>query len=321
MDLRTLNVIVVRITTYYVSQGNSRQDAAELASEELHWLRRRAHAHQSSTVETDPEQRQRHLQHMVDQLVREHKPLAYILGDQPFHPLRTPLELRPPLLIPRPETEYWVNQLSTLLPPSASSQESPYRILDIGTGTGCIPLALVHSLLHWQPTSISASASAPIPDLHIQALGIDQSPLSIECATHNAQINDLSSHCHFTLLDLFDPDLIEKLAPPFHLVVSNPPYIPRQEWAELAPNVKQWEDEKALVAGEDGLLFYSRIVELLPRLLRREGGMVALEVGKGQVPTVRKMVEGLGMTVQVMVDQWGVERCVVGSSIRTSPHR
>ncbi|KDE07668.1 hypothetical protein MVLG_02128 [Microbotryum lychnidis-dioicae p1A1 Lamole] len=312
-----------RLTAFYLSQGNSAQSAAELAVEELHWLRKRAYAlaQASSDPSKNPDQKQRrghsNLQHMVDQLVREHKPLAYILGDQPFHPLRVPLKVQPPLLIPRPETEYWVNQLATLLPSDSTSLNTSYRLLDIGTGTGCIPLALVQALLDRPQTS----SSTPIPSPPLQALGVDRSPLSISCAIHNAKINDLSAHCHFTVLDLFDPSMLERLSPPFHLIVSNPPYIPLKEWANLAPTVKDWEDEKALVAGEDGLVFYRRIVELLPELLHLGEGMVALEVGKGQAPIVREMLEDSGMKVQIIVDQWGVERCVVGSSIRTKSDR
>ncbi|SCZ89882.1 BZ3500_MvSof-1268-A1-R1_Chr9g10630 [Microbotryum saponariae] len=321
-----------RLTAFYISQGDPAQSAAEVASEEIHWLRKRAYAlaQASSDPSKDPDQEQRrghsNFQHMVDQLVREHKPLAYILGesmvvattcDQPFHPLRVPLKVQPPLLIPRPETEYWVNQLATLLPSNLPFGDTPYRLLDIGTGTGCIPLALVQALLDRPQTS----GSSPVLSPPLQALGVDRSPLSISCATHNAKINDLSAHCHFTLLDLFDPSTLEKLSPPFHLIVSNPPYIPLKEWANLAPTVKDWEDEKALVAGEDGLVFYSRIVELLPQLLHQDGGMVALEVGKGQAPIVREMLEDLGMKVEVIVDQWGVERCVVGSSIGTKSDR
>ncbi|GAA5824640.1 hypothetical protein JCM11251_005286 [Rhodosporidiobolus azoricus] len=309
---------------------------------------------------------------MVKEMVEQDKPLAYVLGSQPFHPLPVELLVRTPTLIPRPETEFWVSLLSQrfLRSPcssptlnASSRRQRPFRLLDVGTGTGCIAIGLTYAL-----------AKAAKGQRVIQALALDRSASALELATENAErcglfqnLADPSSprsateaHVSFLQADLFSTSfsstVLEKLStlsvsssipspPPsqlssehrFDLVVSNPPYITRREYTQLERSVRDWEDRGALVgevASEgqqdetgdgDGLVFYRRIVSLLPNLLSlpslagkegREGKArspaVALEVGQDQARAVEQMLVEQGFETEVVEDPWGVERAVFG---------
>ncbi|GEM10704.1 hypothetical protein Rt10032_c12g4721 [Rhodotorula toruloides] len=238
---------------------------------------------------------------MVREMIDEDKPLAYVLGTQPFHPLPVDLLVRPPTLIPRPETEHWVSLLIDQIlaardEPSRTAR--PYRILDIGTGTGCIALALTHGLLRTCEGREKGSFSA------LQQLqGLQPSRSSID-TSHPIK---------------------------FDLVVSNPPYIPLHEYAHLDRSVREWEDRGALVGEsttqpskeDDGLVFYRRIVSLLDGLLAQGGQgeepVVAFEVGKGQARNVEGMLlewqsgKGEKLEVEIVEDPWGIERAVFAS--------
>ncbi|ORY89707.1 S-adenosyl-L-methionine-dependent methyltransferase [Leucosporidium creatinivorum] len=261
---------------------------------------------------------------MVDELVEQHKPLAYILGNQPFHPLPVPLLVRPPTLIPRPETEHWLSHLTTLLHPTSSK---PFTILDIGTGTGCIPLALVCGLRSPSPSN----SEAP----NVRAIAVDKADTAVSLARENVERckESVGDRVKILQADLFAPDFVDRVRSTstggggFDLVVSNPPYIPRKEYAELARSVKGWEDRGALVgelrggveeleADDDGLIFYRRISDILETLLVKErqtkDPVVAFEVGAGQASAVEELLRRKGLRAESFKDQWGVERMVVG---------
>jgi methylase of polypeptide subunit release factors len=270
-------------------------------------------------------------------------------GTQPFHPLPVELLVRPPTLIPRPETEHWVSLLfqrlltSSAFSPSSNSKR-PFRILDIGTGTGCIALGLTYAL--------STSSSIPI-----HTLAVDRAPSALELATENARRCGLfhpssssSSASHVSLLEaeLFSPSFASTVlshlstpassTPGFDLVVSNPPYIPLHEYAQLDRSVREWEDRGALVgelpralsvpkrdeklasSEDDGLVFYRRITSLLDDFLVLPPSpdesfgtpVVAFEVGKGQARAVERLLVEQGFEAEVIEDHAGVERAVFG---------
>lgn len=238
------------------------------------------------------------------------EPLQYILGTTPFGPLN--LLSRPPTLIPRPETEDWALRLANLISPSNAR---PLSVLDLCTGSGCIPLLLCH---------LWPSGSA-------RAFGVDVSEDAFKLATDNA------ARCHIAtargdcvdnsrnvfapvLGDLCDPDLLNSLPAPFDLVTSNPPYIPRKQYDQLSPSVKDYEDPRALLGDlpgspvEDGLSFYHLIARFLAQKgVLRNRAIVALEVGDGQaraVETILHRFAGLRNT-ETWTDPWGKQRVVL----------
>ncbi|GAA5909711.1 hypothetical protein JCM8208_003852 [Rhodotorula glutinis] len=265
---------------------------------------------------------------MIGDMVDGDKPLAYVLGTQPFHPLVHPLLVRPPTLIPRPETEHWVSILaarilssSSASPPPTSADPPPFRLLDIGTGSGCIALALTAHLR-------SAGRA-------VQCTAVDCAPTALALAAENAAHQSLSDVVAVREADLFSPSFAAAVTDGgggFDLVVSNPPYITRAEYAELDPSVRAWEDRGALVGEErartaganddDGLVFYRRIVSLLDELLSSRfrgpgtAPVVAFEVGQGQARAVERLVrawsgaDGVRLETDVVQDPWGVERAV-----------
>lgn len=172
-----------------------------------------------------PEQ-QMTIQRIISRLER-HEPIQYVLGECSFYGLM--FYVNPSVLIPRPETGELVEHILN------SHQESNLRVLDIGTGSGCIAITLAQKLLH-------ARVSA-----------IDVSPEAIATAERNARRNGVE--IHFQCADLFDPQLM--FHDPFDLIVSNPPYVRQSEKSEMSPNVLDYEPHTALfVPDDDPLLFY-----------------------------------------------------------------
>ena len=157
--------------------------------------------------------------------------------------------MRPPVLIPRPETEDWTIRLAELLSPPPSSTR-PLKVLDLCTGSGCIPLLLCHL---WPPGTAHAT-------------GVDISPSAIQLASDNAALCNIPLRTDSgpnaqrpieqkqntfapVLADLASPTFAQdaRLEPPYDLITSNPPYIPRDEYERLPASVKDFEDERALL--------------------------------------------------------------------------
>jgi release factor glutamine methyltransferase len=168
----------------------------------------------------------------ISHRVLQNKPLQYILGTVPFCDLE--IIVQPPILIPRPETEEWV---TWLIDQYKVLKNHELAILDLCTGSGCIALALA-----------KAFPKATV-------VGIDINHDAIELAQKNKRHNAIDN-VHFIVSDLYQAlDPLES----FDLIVSNPPYLTDQEYQQLMPDVKLWEDEQALVADEQGLAIYKRI--------------------------------------------------------------
>ncbi|KAF5351867.1 hypothetical protein D9756_007570 [Leucocoprinus leucothites] len=236
------------------------------------------------------------------------EPLQYILGTQPFGPLN--LLVRPPVLIPRPETEHWVIKLSEAIRPTA---QSPFSLLDIGTGSGCIPLLLCHL---W-------------PQGSVHTHGVDISPHAIRLANDNALLAGIpppSDGDYLKRRNTFGttpanflaptfPEEAMQIKPPFHIITSNPPYIPWKEFLELPRSVSEYEDPKALFGGPSGLEFYEAIARFVGRKdMMTSDGVVALEVGRGQAKAVEELIRTTGRVhhTEIWTDPWGIERTVIG---------
>jgi release factor glutamine methyltransferase len=211
------------------------------------------------------------------------EPLAYVLGEWGFRRLTLRCDAR--ALVPRPETEIVVERCLELLRKSVSGSElqSPLRVLDVGTGTGAIALALADEF-----------AGA-----HVVAM--DSSEDALDLARENAQGTGLS--VHFVLGDLRD-GLPQG---PFDLVVSNPPYVRPEEIDSLEPEVRDWEPREALVdEGQTEALARAAVGVLRP------GASLVLEVHADRAPEVRAMLEAHGYGVRMSVDLAGRDRVVEG---------
>jgi release factor glutamine methyltransferase len=191
------------------------------------------------------------------------EPIQYITGQQEFYGL--PFKVTPAVLIPRPETEHLVEAVIQRLP-----QNQPLRIVDIGTGSGAIAIALaVH-----------------LPQTHITAL--DLSPEALKIAQANAETNNVANRITFLQSDLLSA-LAHEAA--FDAIVSNPPYIPQTDSPTLHPEVRDHEPHTALFAGDEGLDIYRRLIPQAHTLLK-PNGLIALEIGHGQRDALAALLYG-----------------------------
>jgi release factor glutamine methyltransferase len=183
-----------------------------------------------------------------------HEPLQHLTGTQEFYGL--PLRVTRDTLIPRPETEHLVEAALAW----ARTQIQPLRILDVGTGTGAIAIALARHL----PTA--------------EVTAIDISLAALVLARENAETLGLAHRIRF-----LQSDLLAELAAGsrFDLIASNPPYIPSGDEPTLQPEVRDFEPPLALYAGQTGLDIYRRLIPAAHAALR-PGGLLALEFGFGQ---------------------------------------
>jgi release factor glutamine methyltransferase len=207
------------------------------------------------------------------------EPIQYITGEAEFYGL--PFHVTPEVLIPRPETEHMVEKVLEM----AAHFAEP-RIVDVGTGSGIIAIAVAHKL----------------PAATITAIDLSSGALVI--AKENAQRNGVAGRIRFLEGDLLAPVAEER----FDIAVSNPPYVPLSEQASLAVEVRDYEPALALFAGDDGLEVYRRLIPegfaaLTP------GGYVAFEIGYGQETAIRGLLADAGFErIEFVPDLRGIAR-------------
>lgn len=210
------------------------------------------------------------------------EPVSRILGRREFWSL--PFRLDPHTLDPRPDTETVVEAVLA----ATGDRRRPLSVLDLGTGTGCILLALLSEL---------PGASG---------LGVDISEAALLVAADNARALSLDHRARFVFGNWGRG--IDGL---FDVIVANPPYIRDLDIDGLAPEVAAYDPRTALAGGADGLDCYRSLAPDAARLIR-PGGVVALEVGWGQAGAVAAILQGQGLAlVEIRRDLGGVERCVV----------
>jgi release factor glutamine methyltransferase len=212
------------------------------------------------------------------------EPVAYILGRKGFRNLELAVDGR--VLVPRPETELLVELALEL---------RPARVLDVGTGSGAIALAVADEL----------------PDAEVTAT--DASPAALEVARANAERLGLSERVRF-LEGTLPPDGL------FDLVLANLPYVAERDWPSLQPEVTRHEPREALLAGPDGLDAYRALIPecslLLSRYATQRKGALAVEVGEGQAPAVAELFAQAGFAgIGTRGDLAGIERVVLGRSL------
>lgn len=218
--------------------------------------------------------------------LKNHRPIQYILGTADFYGMK--FIVNENVLIPRPETE----ELVELIKSHQSSVISHPSILDIGTGSGCIAIAL----------------KKLFPEANVSAL--DVSAKALEVARQNAEFNQ--TDVNFILADLFT--FKEMKVPSFDIIVSNPPYILKSEMNSMSKNVTEHEPFLALfVENEDALYFYKGIADLAKKQLRSNGRLyfeIHESLGKG----VKELLEAKGFkNVEVKKDMSGKDRMVSAS--------
>jgi release factor glutamine methyltransferase len=207
------------------------------------------------------------------------EPVQYITGAQEFFGLQ--FEVTRDVLIPRPETEHLVEAALERIGPEA-------RIVDVGTGSGAIAVALAHALPRCLVTAV---------DLY---------PAALEVAQRNAQRHGVSERVTFLQSDL----LAEAGSAEFDAVVSNPPYIADAE--VLEPQVADYEPRSALYAGPTGLEVYHRLIPQARRVLKSQGWLI-MEIGYGQQPAASALLSGW-QTLTFVPDLQGIPRVVLAQA-------
>ena len=212
------------------------------------------------------------------------EPVARIQGAKEFWSL--PLAVTPDVLVPRPDTETVVEAALDFVARGGLRMEK-LRILDIGTGSGAILLALLSEL----PNALG--------------LGTDISAAAAEVARANAERNKLAARCDFVVCDI-----AAGVQGKFDLIVANLPYVARGDIATLAPEVRGYDPAIALDGGNDGLTAYRAIAAEAPRLLA-EGARLIVELGAGQEPAVAALFTNAGLRVTgVRKDLAGIARAL-----------
>ena len=223
------------------------------------------------------------------------EPAQYITGKQEFWGLE--FEVTPDVLIPRPETEHVVevalDRLAVREIRAGRRQiltGEGLHIVDIGTGSGCIAIALAKEL----------------PGARILATDISASAIAV--ANRNAERHGFGERLHFVQASLFEN--LTAAASKVDLVVSNPPYIGRKEKGSLMREVRDYEPQVALYGGEEGYELYATLIAQASRALK-PGGLLVLEVGHNSVPAVQPLLEPpLWTNVAVANDLAGIPRVI-----------
>jgi len=215
------------------------------------------------------------------------EPVAYITGKKEFWSL--PFEVDRNVLIPRPETECLVEEVLKYY----GREAGPLRIIDLGTGSGAIAVAL----------------AAEIPTARVTATDISRGALDV--ARRNADRYGVSGRMEF-----FEGHLFASAVGQFDVIVSNPPYIPDDVYPLLPEGIRAFEPPAALIAGPDGAAFHREIIrEGIVRL--KPGGRIYLEIGEGQMELVDSLFRGVGCYKDIYFrkDYGGMERVGVAKKI------
>lgn len=254
-----------------------RLDAELLLAEATGWSRATLVAEPGAEV---PPAAARRFGEMVRRRLRR-EPVAYILGRKGFRGIELAVDSR--VLIPRPETELLVE---------LALEVRPDRLLDVGTGSGAIALAVADELPGCEVSATDTSAGA------------------LEVARANAERLGLADRVTFLEGTLPEGES-------FDLILANLPYVAERDWPSLQPEVTQWEPGEALLAGSDGLDAYRDLLiksaGLYDRIGRLRSGGLGVEVGEGQAAAVAAlMVEAGFVDVETRRDLAGIERVVIG---------
>ena len=218
------------------------------------------------------------------------QPMQYVVGETEFMGLPFAVDRR--VLIPRPETELLVDAVVKRLRPAAET--TPPAILELGTGSGAIAVALATQLRNAEIWTTEASSGAA------------------QVASLNVRRNNVEDRVHVLVMDRFEA-LSPDLAGAMRCIVSNPPYVTTDEMTALPPVVREHEPHRALHGGPEGLDFYRYLCSQGLQFLS-PGGILALEIGAGQGDAVTALCRAAGLQdVSLTQDYAGLDRIVVAS--------
>lgn len=223
--------------------------------------------------------------------LKKHVPIQYIIGETEFYGLT--FQVNKYTLIPRPETEELVSLIIEDV--TSSAVEKSLKILDIGTGTGCIPIALAKHL----------------PNANIYALDVSEAALQI--AKQNAELNEVTiEFIHDDILNLSHTELVTASLT-FDIIVSNPPYVRQLEKVEIKPNVLNNEPHLALfVDDENPLQFYKAICEFA-QIHLKTGGALYFEINEYLGQEMIQLLEEFTYTsIELKTDIFGKNRMIKG---------
>jgi release factor glutamine methyltransferase len=214
-------------------------------------------------------------------------PTQYLTGRQEFWGLE--FEVTPAVLIPRPETEHVVEVAVERLGKECAN--ASLRIADVGTGSGCIAVALAHEF----------------PRAEIVATDISADALAV--AARNAERHNMAERVHFLECNLLGAFASARAT--FDMIVSNPPYVARDEEAQLPREVREHEPHEALFCGATGTEIYAPLISQAAELLR-SGGLLALEIGYGALDRVRSLLDESSSWREIRVanDLAGIPRII-----------
>jgi len=216
------------------------------------------------------------------------EPVQYIIGSVEFYGLK--LKVSPAVLIPRPETELLVESVI-----NSVNKDAKPNILDIGSGSGNIGIALALNL----PNSVIT--------------GIDISEKAIKIADENSNQYKLSGRINFLKKDIFEDNPLDNSR--FNIVVSNPPYVSNEDYENVQPEIKNYEPGMAVTDQSDGLLYFKRIAEISDKILDKNG-KIFFEIGIHQFEDVKSILqENEFGNISVVKDYQNIERIIHGEKI------
>lgn len=214
------------------------------------------------------------------------EPLQYITGKVDFYGLE--FNIIPNVLIPRPETEYLIESVI-----SKFEKDVSLKILDIGCGSGIIPVTLAKNFTNAEITTVDISETA------------------LECGRGNAFKHEVERNISFELVDIMSEEA-GNMMKTFDLIVSNPPYVSHEEFISLQKEIVEYEPKNAVTDFADGLTFYKRITSIARDKLNN-GGWLLFEVGQGQSEDVKQIMENNCFNeVEILKDLQKIERIIAG---------
>ncbi len=230
--------------------------------------------------------KKRKIEKIISEIVDEKKPIEYIIGSVDF--INVKIKVEKPILIPRVETEYWCDLLIKFI---KKNNIENFSLLDIGTGSGCLPIAIAKAfgLAKFEAVDISKKA--------------------INLAVKNSKINEVSSKINFYKSNIFSNVKSEKF---FDFIISNPPYICEEE--KLDDSVLLWESRKALYAKDNGLFFIKKIILNSNRFLSNKGS-IFIECDSKNIFEAFNFASKIKSycIIKIISDQYGIPRLLVMS--------